>query len=498
MIRFIEQFLIVPDGRLVGTPVVLREWQKEIIRQIYDGHTRYFVLSLGRKNGKTSLIAMLLLAHLVGPEARANAQIFSAAQSRDQASIVFSLAAKMVRRSPILNDMVHVRESAKELFCGETGVKYKALSAEASTAYGLSPVLAIHDELGQVEGPRSDLYDALETAMGAQENPLSIVISTQSPSDGDLLSKLIDDAQTVDDPSTKLALYAAAADDDPWLEETWRKANPALGDFLNIEEVRRTAERARRMPALESSFRNLVLNQRVTGEAQFCPPAVWKRNGNAPDAEAFERCPVYAGLDLSTRNDLTAMVLIAVDGDVWHVRPYFWAPHEGIRDRSERDRVPYDIWAKSGELLTTPGASVDYEYIAEAHMGDVARMDLRAVAFDRWRIDEFKRALERAELTLPLIEFGQGYKSMTPAIELLESKLLEGKVRHGMHPVLNMCCHNTRMPKPDPAGNRKFDKGRSHARIDGMVALAMAAGSIALAEPVKPPSIYEREGVAYL
>src|SRR5690606_23770718 len=138
----------------------------------------------------------LLLLHLCGPEARANSQLFSAAQSRDQASILFALAAKTVRMSPELNSVVTVRDTAKQLFCEELGTLYRALSAEASTAYGLSPVFIVHDELGQVRGPRSELYEALETATGAQDSPLSIVISTQAPNPTDLLSVLIDDAKT--------------------------------------------------------------------------------------------------------------------------------------------------------------------------------------------------------------------------------------------------------------------------------------------------------------
>ena len=175
VIAFIEQYLVVPEGAHVGRPVKLRPWQKEIIREIYDSPTRRAIVSLARKNGKTALAAMLVLVHLVGPEARRNGHIFSAAQSRDQAAIVFGLAAKMVRMSAELNEIVTVRDSGKELVCSVTGARFRALSAESTTAYGLSPVFTIHDELGQVRGPRSELYDALETAAGAAADPLSII-----------------------------------------------------------------------------------------------------------------------------------------------------------------------------------------------------------------------------------------------------------------------------------------------------------------------------------
>ena len=333
--------------------MVLRPWQREIIQGIYTErrHIRRAIISVGRKNGKTSLIAMLVLAHVIGPESKPNSQVFSAAQSRNQASLVFSLAAKMVRMSSDLNGLVAVRDSAKELFCIRTGVRYKALSADATTAYGLSPALVIHDELGQVRGPRSELYDALETAMGAQAAPLSIVISTQAPTDADLLSVLIDDAAAAHDPSTLLFLWAAALDDDPYLEATWHKANPALADFRSLEDMREAAERARRMPAFEAAFRNLFLNQRVAVENHLLSPDVWKLNAGQPDWSAFEDCPVFGGLDLSARNDLTAFELIARDpAGIVHVKSQFFAPESGVRDRALRDRVPYDVWHQQGYL----------------------------------------------------------------------------------------------------------------------------------------------------
>ena len=205
---------------------------------------------MGRKNAKTATSAFLLLLHLVGPEARANSQLYSAAQSRDQASLLFALAAKIVRMSPDLSEYVGIRDTAKQLYCPELGTLYRALSAEASTAYGLSPVFTVHDELGQVKGPRSELYDALETASAAHDEPLSIIISTQAPTDGDLLSILIDDAQRGHDPKLKVALYSAPLDEDAFSEDSIRKANPHYDLFMNKDEVLRQMRDAKRMPRL--------------------------------------------------------------------------------------------------------------------------------------------------------------------------------------------------------------------------------------------------------
>ncbi|MGE0294980.1 MAG: terminase large subunit, partial [Hyphomonadaceae bacterium] len=228
----------MPEGRLVGRPLKLSKDQRKWIEAIYGSPTRTAILTMGRKNAKTATGAILLLLHLCGPEALPNAQLYSAAQSREQAAILFALAAKMVRMSPSLRNYVVIRDTAKQLFCPGLGTLYRALSAEAPTAYGLSPAVVLHDELGQVRGPRSELYEALETAAGAQEAPLSIIMSTQAPTDGDLLSILIDDAKAGHDPRTKLILYEAPKEADPWSEATWRMSNPHYDLFMNKDEVR--------------------------------------------------------------------------------------------------------------------------------------------------------------------------------------------------------------------------------------------------------------------
>jgi hypothetical protein len=232
VVAFVEQVCFIPEGKHVGEKLKLYDWQKREIERIYDNPagTRRAILSFGRKNGKTTFAACLLLAHLCGPPAkrRPNSQLFSAAQSRDQAAIIFSLAAKMVRMNPMLSRVVTIRETAKELICSELGTRYRALSADGPTAFGLSPAMVIHDELGQVRGPRSPLYEALETATGAQQSPLSIIISTQAPTDAELLSVLIDDALAGHDPHTVVSLYTAPIDLDPFDEDTIRLASRSI------------------------------------------------------------------------------------------------------------------------------------------------------------------------------------------------------------------------------------------------------------------------------
>lgn len=489
VIKWIQDYCRVPEGRDVGKPIKLRDWQKAELIRIYDNPygTRRAIISFGRKNGKTALAAFILLAHLCGPRSRVNSQLYSAAQSRDQASLLFNLAAKMIRMSPDLSAAVGIRDTAKQLFCKDRGTLYRALSAEAATAFGLSPVLIVHDELGQVRGPRSELYEALETATGAQDKPLSIIISTQAPSDADLLSVLVDDARGGHDPRTVVSLYAADFDDDPFDEETIRKANPAFGDFLNADEVRAMAEDAKRMPSREAKYRNLILNQRVEAESPFVSHNVWASCTAKPGSLAGY--PVYGGLDLSEVKDLTALVLMAKINGSWHVQPEFWLPKEGIAEKSRLDRVPYDLWAREGHLHAVPGKSVDYDFIAHRLRLAFDEYDIRKIAFDRWNFKHLKPALIRAgihEKTVDqhFVEFGQGFQSMSPALRELESALLNARIAHGNHPVLRMCATGA-VVQVDPAGNRKLSKARSTCRIDGMVALAMAMG-VASGEAAEP------------
>lgn len=480
---WIESHCLIPEGKFVGQPFKLRPFQRTVICGIYDSPTRRALISFGRKNAKTTLSAALLLVHLVGPRARPNSQLFSAAQSREQAAILFALAAKIVRLSPALRDYVTVRDTAKQLECRELGTLYRALSAEASTAYGLSPVFVVHDELGQVRGPRSELYEALETAAGAQEEPLSIVISTQAPTDADLLSVLIDDAKTGADARVKLFLFTAPEALDPFSDEAIVAANPAYGDFLNPAEVRDQAESARRMPSREAAYRNLVLNQRIDQSTPLIPRRIWQACAGEPDEDARRMGMAYVGLDLSARNDLTAMVMVAQGGDmVWNVWCEFFAPETGLRDRSSRDRAPYDVWARDGYLTATPGASVDYEVVAQRLSEWCDDYHVVAIAFDRWRMDVLQKEVTRLGRELPLQPFGQGFKDMSPALDSLEAELMSNRIRHGGHPVLTWNAANA-IATRDPAGNRKLDKMKARGRIDGLVALTMALGTAARAVP---------------
>lgn len=479
---FIERYCIVSEGDLIGQPIKLEPFQRKFILDCYDNPhgTRRGYLSIARKNAKTATIACILLAHIVGPEAVLNSRIVSGAMSKEQAAEVYNYASKMVQMSPEMMKLVRIVPSFKKLIGLARNVEYQAISAEGKTAHGKSPVLAILDEVGQVRGTRSDFVDAIVTGQGAYKNAMLFAISTQAPNDNDLFSIWLDDAKTSNDKRIVCHLYEAPKDCELTDRQAWYAANPALGKFRSLSDVEEQADRAARMPSFEPTFRNLVLNQRVEMAAPFISRSIWLLNSAEVDDSVFYEEPVFVGIDLSAKTDLTAMVMLAYR-EKWHVKCIFWTPEKGLRERAKRDRAPYDVWHDQGLIRAIPGASIDYETVAQDIADALDGCNVQSVAFDRWRFDLLKKEFDDIGIELPLHPFGQGFKDMTPAIETLETLLMNEEMCHGAHPVLTMCMANTRIEK-DAAGNRKMNKAKATGRIDGAVALAMAVGVTSIAQ----------------
>ena len=487
VIAFMES-LPVTSGALAGSTFRVRPWQRRFLKAVYATdrrgrrQVRTAVLSMARKNGKTDVAARLALCHIAGPEAEERGEVYSAANDRFQAGRIFSEICAIIERVPWLAERISIRRHSKELEDigpGGTGTVFAALSSDVATKHGLSPSMWIYDELGQA--PSRDLYDTLDTAMGARDEPLSVVISTQAARDDAPMSELVDygvrvNSGEVKDPSFHLTLYSAPIEADPWARTTWKAANPALADFRSLDDVQRLAGQAQRMPSREASFRNLILNQRVDSTQQFMSAVVWKGCGApVPDLDALRGRPCYAGLDLSASRDLTALVLAFADDDGgYDVVPFFWLPGN-LHERQEEDRTHYVRWCQDGHLLSMPSKTTDPAVIAAKIAELHGCFDIQALAYDRWRIEDLKRALAAIGSDAPLVPWGQGYKDMGPAIDVLERLAIEAKVRHGMHPVLSWCALNAKAT-PDPTGARKFDKVKSTGRIDGLQALTMALG----------------------
>jgi phage terminase large subunit-like protein len=479
---FAETTLRVPEGLHVGQPLKLEPFQEAFIYSLLDNPagTRTAVLSVARRNGKSFITAIILLAALVGPLAVRNSVIASAAMGREQAALIFRMMCLMIDQNPELQKVVRVVPSSKTIYGLAMNTAFHSLSAEARSNLGRSISVIVHDEAGAIRGPSNEYVEMLRTSQGSVKDPIYITISTQAPSDGDYLSVIMDDAERSGDPKTVVHCYSADHDCDMLDEKQWYYANPGLGVFRSKEDLGEQLKQASRLPSMENGALNLLLNRRVALDKLWLSASVWKEGNAPPRLELFrDGRPVCVGLDLSLRTDLTAAVVACRDDDgVVDLIPFVFAPSQGVEQRETRDRAPYRAWARDGYLTLTPGPTVDYEWVCQFLAKKMAdwSIEVTKVAFDRWRIEEFRREAERTNFA-PFAEWvsvGQGFQSMSPRLELFEELLLGGKIRHGAHPALTSGAANAIVVQ-DPSGNRKITKAASTQRVDVLVAAVMAA-----------------------
>ena len=484
VIKFLE-FLPITKGRLADTAMRLLPSQRQFVESIYGSGgdaVRLAVLSEPRGNGKTGLIAGLCLCHLVGPESEPRGACYSAAIDRQQAGIIFEEMEAIVHAVPEFGERVNIQRRAKVLevmFGDGAGSIYEALSADARRAHGLAPSFWAYDELAQARD--RVLLDNLTTAMGKRKRSLGLIISTQASGDEHPLSEIIDDGLRGTDPTVLVRLIAAPIDADPFAPATIRAVNPAFGTFLDEAVVMSEADKARRLPSFESAFRNLRLNQRIAGHERdllVSRHALDAGNG-AIDLSLFtDGRPVYGGLDLSARLDLTAAVFAAeADDGTVHLLPIAWTPEGTIEERTHIDRAPYDAWVRQGHMKATPGNAINYAFVADELVEMSTTMHLVRMYFDRWRIDLLRQELANIGAILPLHPLGQGWRDFPPCVEAFEALIAENRIRHGAHPVLRWCFANAVVAR-DPSGARKLDKAKSYGRIDIAVAAVMAIGAM--------------------
>ena len=495
VIRFVAT-LPCTQGPLAGTTLKLRPWQKRFLKAVYrtdkkgNRSVRTAVLSVGRKNGKTQLRRRLVLrVRSPGPEAEPRGECYSVACTRDQAGRIFAEMVAVIVRTPWLNKRINIIRFRKELEDMDNGSTFRVLSADVAPVHGLSPSFVCYDELAQV--PNRELYDALGTALGGRAQPLMLVISTQAARDEAPMSELIDYGLRIQrgeiaDPGFHLTLYTAPPESDPWKFATWKLANPALGDFRSLEDVKRLALQGQRMPASEMSFRNYILNQRVDTSAPFLNMMLWEANGaNEYDLRALKGRPCYAGLDLGATKDMTALVLVFADIDgAFDVIPFCWLPGETLQEREDEDNMPYRVWARDGDLLTFPGRATDPKAVAMKIAELHGMCNIRALAFDRWRIEDIKRELDAIGCNVELIPFRSRLSTIS-APPSTRSNGSSSRVNCGT--IITRCLRwrqsiaGSKWTRPAIS---KLSKRKSTGRIDPIVATCMAIGVAARPGPV--------------
>jgi phage terminase large subunit-like protein len=500
---FFPRYLRHTSLERVGTPLVLLEWQRRMIRIVFGYRwvatgrrvVRRVYLFVARKNGKSTFAAGLALLLLVGT-GQQRGQVISAAADAKQAGIVFGEAAAMVAAEPALSGAIEVYKEGMQVPALNAG--YRVLSGTPKGKHGLNPHAVLFDELH--EQSNRDLHDALTTATGAQPNPLHIDITTAGYDRHSICwevheyARRVRDGVLADDEFLPV-LFEPAPDDDWRSPATWAKANPSIGEAIQVDYLRREAQRAMDTPGYQNTFRRLHCNEWTEQSSRWLDIAKWDASAGPigwRDLEtAMRGRTAFAGLDLAKVRDLSAFVLAFPPDEPngpMRLICRFWCPADDIVERSRRDRVPYDRWAREGLLTATEGNVTDFAFIKRDVLNLAAQYNIREIGFDRTFGGEIVQDLMAENLAM--VQVGQGHLSMAAPTAEVERLVLGGLLHHGGHPILRWMAANVSVAQ-DAAGNLKPDKAKSSDKIDGISALCNALAR-QLVAPVAAGSIYDR------
>ena len=506
-VMFIEN-LCHTKGTWAGKPFELIDWQEQIIRDLFgtlkpNGYRQFNTayIEIPKKQGKSELAAAVALLLTCG-DGEERAEVYGCAADRQQAAIVFDVAADMVRMCPALSKRVKILASQKRLIYTPTNSFYQVLSAEAYSKHGFNIHGVVFDELHTQ--PNRKLFDVMTKGSGdARMQPLYFLITTAGTDTHSICYETHQKAKDIIegrkiDPTFYPVIYGADESDDWTDPKVWKKANPSLDITVGIDKVKAACESAKQNPGEENAFRQLRLNQWVKQAVRWMPMEKWDNCAFAVDEDELEGRVCYGGLDLSSTTDITAFVLVfpPLDNeDKYIILPYFWIPEDNLTLRVNRDHVPYDVWERQGYLQTTEGNVVHYGFIEQfiERLGE--RFNIREIAFDRWGAVQMVQNLEGMGFTV--VPFGQGFKDMSPPTKELMKLVLEQKIAHGGHPVLRWNMDNIYI-RTDPAGNIKADKEKSTEKIDGAVATIMALDRAIRCGNDHGASVYDERGILFI
>ena len=506
-VNFIE-CLCHTKGTWAGKPFKLMDWQEQIIRDLFgiikpNGYRQFNTayIEIPKKNGKSELAAAVALLLCCG-DGEQRAEIYGCAADRGQATIVFDVAADMVRMCPALNKRCKILTASKRIIFVPTNSFYQVLSAEAYSKHGFNIHGVVFDELHTQ--PNRKLFDVMTKGSGdARMQPLYFLITTAGTDTNSICYETHMKAMDIlegrkHDATFYPVIYGAGTEEDWTDPKVWKKANPSLGETIGMDKVKAACESARENPGEENSFRQLRLNQWVKQAVRWMPMEKWDACSTLVNPEDLEGRVCYGGLDLSSTTDLTSFCLVFPprdDEEPYYVLPYFWVPEETLELRVRRDHVPYDIWQRQGFLETTEGNVVHYGYIEKfiEHLGEI--YNIREIAFDRWGAVQMVQNLEGMGFTV--VPMGQGFASMSPPTKELMKLTLEKKIAHGGHPVLRWNMDNIFI-RTDPAGNIKADKAKSTEKIDGAIACIMALDRAIRCGNDTSESVYDTRGILFL
>lgn len=503
-VKFIEN-LCHTKGKWAGTRFWLLPWQEQLIRDIFgivkpDGNRQFRTafVEICKKVGKSELAAAIAL-YLLYADNEPSAEVYGAAADRQQASIVFDVARQMVEMSPALMKRSKLMSATKRIVNYGNAGFYQVLSAEVGSKHGFSISGLVFDEIHTQ--PNRQLYDVLtKYSSDARQNPLHFIITTAGNDRNsfafELHTKAIDilEGRRVD-PTFYPVVYGLKDDEDWEDEANWYKVNPSLGYTVDIERLRDAYREAKQNPADEITFKWLRMNMWVSSTTSWIPDAIFMKGNEPIDMRLLEGRACYAGLDLSSTGDITALVLIFPPSNLdekYILVPYFWVPEETIPQRVKANSVPYDIWEKQGHLLATEGNVIHYDFI-EKFICDLAeKYHILEIAVDRWNATHMIQNLEDAGFTM--VPFGQGFASMSTPTKEFYRLLMEGQIVHAGHPVLRWMAGNV-VIETDASENIKVTKAKSKEKIDGIVASIMALDRCLRNQGEPQGSVYDERGL---
>lgn len=503
-VTFIEN-LCHTKGKWSGKRFWLLPWQEQLIRDIFgivkpDGNRQFRTafVEICKKVGKSELAAAIAL-YLLYADNEPSAEVYGAAADRQQASIVFDVARQMVEMSPALIKRSKLMAATKRIVNYGNAGFYQVLSAEVGSKHGFSISGLVFDEIHTQ--PNRQLYDVLtKGSSDARQNPLHFIITTAGTDRHsiayELHTKAIDilEGRRVD-PTFYPVVYGLKDGEDREDEANWYKVNPSLGYTVDIERLRDAYREAKQNPADELTFKWLRMNMWVSSTTAWIPDAVFMKGNEEIDSDSLKGRECYAGLDLSSTGDITALVLMFPPRDVdekYILLPFFWVPEETIPQRVRSASVPYDVWEKQGHILATEGNVIHYDFIEHfiEELGE--KYHILEIAFDRWGATQMVQDLEGMGFTV--VPFGQGYSSMSAPTKEFYKILMEGRMVHGGNPVLRWMAGNV-VIDTDPAGNIKVTKARSKEKIDGIVAAIMALDRCIRNQGQERGSVYDTRGL---
>ena len=495
-------FLVHSKGEWAGTPFKLEPWQRFLIGSLFgwkrkDGLRRFRTAynAIPRKNGKSTLSAGVAL-YMLTADGERGAEIYSAATSREQAKIVFGEAKRMVEASPSLKS--RVGSYINNLHIEGTASKFMPLSSESSTMDGLNIHCAIVDELH--EHKTSQVIDKLETATSSRRQPLIFEITTAGYDKNSICYNHHDYSIKILKGIVKddswFTFISQIDEGDEWDDpEVWKKTNPNWAVSVKSDDLERKAIKAREMPAAQNAFRRLHCNEWTEQASRWIDMNIWDENNSGIDINQLQGRECYAGLDLSSTQDLTALVLVFPEENLgYSIIPYIWIPEETIGLRVKRDRAPYDVWRQQGLIEVTEGNVVDYDFIRK-RVNEVGKLfDIKEIAIDRWNSTHLQTQLMGDGFTV--VPFGQGFASMTAPTKEVEKCILDGTLNHGGNDPLRWMASNVSVQQ-DPAGNLKPAKDKSNEKIDGIVAMIMGVGRAMVHEELHD-SVYHERGILFI